>query len=222
MESSISSTPARGFAAKTGGTERVRAALTTRNSESSGWDSFSFFVGWVDCWLWRLSFRFEGMVVRDKVKKRDWSRVPHFQVRTHSSSPSPAPHHGRHLRLYSYCSILTCSPSRRQKPLCKYSSQAPGYWARLSSKLADRPSKVRVPHISAQPPNLIFYTDAKASPAGAMGNDASGIGNANTGSPTDQLTRSHRMTVDEANLILNAKKGDSIEQIFKVRIINFS
>jgi import inner membrane translocase subunit TIM16 len=53
-----------------------------------------------------------------------------------------------------------------------------------------------------------------------MGNDASGVGHANTGSPTDQLTRSHRMTVDEASLILNAKKGDTMEQILKVRIIN--
>ncbi|KAF5322752.1 hypothetical protein D9619_001826 [Psilocybe cf. subviscida] len=57
--------------------------------------------------------------------------------------------------------------------------------------------------------------NAKASPAGAMGNDASGVGHANTGSPTDQLTRSHRMTVDEASLILNAKKGDTMEQILK-------
>lgn len=130
----------------------------------------------------------------------------------------PSPHHGITLRLYMSHSTLTRSFSRRQKPSCRYSSQAPGFWARLSSKLVDRPSKVRVPHIFTRPRILILHVDAKASPAGAMGNDASGVGHANTGSPTDQLTRSHRMTVDEASLILNAKKGDTMEQILKVRL----
>jgi len=50
-----------------------------------------------------------------------------------------------------------------------------------------------------------------------MGNDAAGVGHANSGSPTDQLTRRHRMTLDEAQLILNVKKGDEIEKILKVR-----
>lgn len=51
-----------------------------------------------------------------------------------------------------------------------------------------------------------------------MGVDASGVGHANSGSPTDQLTRHHRMTLDEAQLILNVKKGDEIEKILKVHI----
>jgi import inner membrane translocase subunit TIM16 len=58
--------------------------------------------------------------------------------------------------------------------------------------------------------------NAKNSPAAAaMGNDAAGVGHANSGSPTDQLTRRHRMTLDEAQLILNVKKGDEIEKILK-------
>lgn len=48
-----------------------------------------------------------------------------------------------------------------------------------------------------------------------MGGDAAGVGNANTGSMTDQLTRQYRMTLDEANLILNVKREDSMEQILK-------
>lgn len=51
-----------------------------------------------------------------------------------------------------------------------------------------------------------------------MGTDAAGVGHANSGSPTDQLTRHHRMTLDEAQLILNVKKGDEIEKILKVHI----
>ena len=34
---------------------------------------------------------------------------------------------------------------------------------------------------------------------------------------TDKLTREHRMTLDEAHLILNMKRGDSMEQILQVR-----
>ena len=49
-----------------------------------------------------------------------------------------------------------------------------------------------------------------------MGGDAAGVSNANTGSATDQLTRHHRMTLDEAQLILNIKRGDTLEQTLKV------
>jgi hypothetical protein len=58
--------------------------------------------------------------------------------------------------------------------------------------------------------------DAKHSPQGALSSDVTGVGNANTGSLTDQLTRQHRMTIDEANLILNVKREDSMEQILRV------
>lgn len=33
---------------------------------------------------------------------------------------------------------------------------------------------------------------------------------------TDKLTREHRMTVDEAHLILNTKRTESLEQILQV------
>jgi len=61
IESSISSTPARGLAEKTGGTASVAAALTTRNSESWTLDSLSLFAGVgfnVD------SFRFRLVIVK--------------------------------------------------------------------------------------------------------------------------------------------------------------
>lgn len=58
--------------------------------------------------------------------------------------------------------------------------------------------------------------DAKHSPQGALASDVTGVGNASTGSITDQLTRQHRMTIDEANLILNVKREDTMEQILKV------
>ncbi|KAF8161046.1 Pam16-domain-containing protein [Crassisporium funariophilum] len=57
--------------------------------------------------------------------------------------------------------------------------------------------------------------NAKHSPQGVMGHDAAGVGHATSGSPTDQLTRQHRMTLDEAQLILNVKRGETMEQIMK-------
>lgn len=58
--------------------------------------------------------------------------------------------------------------------------------------------------------------DAKHSPQGALGGDVAGVGNATSGSMTDQLTRQHRMTLDEAHLILNVKRGEELEVILKV------
>ena len=60
-------------------------------------------------------------------------------------------------------------------------------------------------------------TDAKYRPPGAGGTDVAGVGNATSGSLTDRLTREHRMTADEARLILNVKKDDPIERIVQVR-----
>ncbi|KIY74281.1 hypothetical protein CYLTODRAFT_340455, partial [Cylindrobasidium torrendii FP15055 ss-10] len=45
--------------------------------------------------------------------------------------------------------------------------------------------------------------------------DVAGVGNARSGSITDQLTRQHRMTVDEASLILNTKKDANLEAVMK-------
>ena len=52
-----------------------------------------------------------------------------------------------------------------------------------------------------------------------MGSDVAGVGNATTGSVTDKLTREHRMTLDEAHLILNAKREDSLEHILRVCLV---
>ncbi|KAJ6475288.1 hypothetical protein C8R47DRAFT_1142926 [Mycena vitilis] len=57
--------------------------------------------------------------------------------------------------------------------------------------------------------------NAKASPQGVLGNDVAGVGNASSASRTDQLTRHHRMTLDEAHLILNTKTGEQMEKIMQ-------
>lgn len=61
-----------------------------------------------------------------------------------------------------------------------------------------------------------MFADAKHRPQGAIG-EVEGVGNATTGSITDKLTREHRMTLDEAHLILNAKRGEAVERILQVR-----
>jgi hypothetical protein len=61
-----------------------------------------------------------------------------------------------------------------------------------------------------------LFADAKHRPQGAIG-EVEGVGNATTGSVTDKLTREHRMTLDEAHLILNAKRGEAVERILQVR-----
>lgn len=60
--------------------------------------------------------------------------------------------------------------------------------------------------------------DVKSTPEGAIAGDAAGVGNATSGSVTDQLTRQHRMTLDEAQLILNVKKDTPLEQVLKVYV----
>ncbi|KAI9571107.1 hypothetical protein HD554DRAFT_2169498 [Boletus coccyginus] len=49
----------------------------------------------------------------------------------------------------------------------------------------------------------------------ALSSDVGGIRNATSGSATDKLTREHRMTLDEAHLILNVKRGEVMENITK-------
>lgn len=66
--------------------------------------------------------------------------------------------------------------------------------------------------------------DAKHTPQGAIGSDIAGVRNATSGSLTDKLTREHRMTLDEAHLILNLKQGETLENVLKVnshRCVNF-
>ena len=65
--------------------------------------------------------------------------------------------------------------------------------------------------------------DAKHRPEGAIGgSDIAGIRNATSGSLTDKLTREHRMTLDEAHLILNTKKEESLEKVLQVRCLVYT
>ncbi|KAI0072666.1 protein transporter [Panus rudis PR-1116 ss-1] len=57
--------------------------------------------------------------------------------------------------------------------------------------------------------------NAKYRPDAAAGGDVAGLRNATSGSITDKLTREHRMTLDEARLILNVKKEDPAEKILQ-------
>ena len=63
---------------------------------------------------------------------------------------------------------------------------------------------------------LKIEIDAQHRPQGGAAGDAAGVGNATSGSITDRLTREHRMTADEARLILNVKREDGLETILKV------
>ncbi|KAF8322299.1 protein transporter [Clavulina sp. PMI_390] len=57
--------------------------------------------------------------------------------------------------------------------------------------------------------------NAKYRPAEEQVGSAAGMANATSGSPTDMLTRQHRMTYDEALLILNLKRGESSAEKIK-------
>ena len=59
--------------------------------------------------------------------------------------------------------------------------------------------------------------DAKHRPEG-LGSDVVGMGNATSSSLTDKLTREHRLTLDEAHMILNTKKEDALEQVLAVSV----
>ena len=61
--------------------------------------------------------------------------------------------------------------------------------------------------------------DAQYRPQGSS-SSAAGIGDATSGSITDKLTRDHRMTLDEAQLILNIKQGDPLETVVQVRYLS--
>lgn len=63
--------------------------------------------------------------------------------------------------------------------------------------------------------------DARHTPQGAIGSDIAGVRNATSGSLTDKLTRDHRMTLDEAHLILNVKQGETLENVLKVNLYCF-
>jgi len=57
--------------------------------------------------------------------------------------------------------------------------------------------------------------NAQYRPSSGFGGDVAGVNTATTGSVTDVLTRQHRMTLDEAHLILNLKKGDPMPSVIQ-------
>ncbi|KAG8834715.1 hypothetical protein FRC17_007621 [Serendipita sp. 399] len=59
------------------------------------------------------------------------------------------------------------------------------------------------------------YKNAQHRPILASGGDAVGVQNATSMSITDKLTREHKMTADEARLILNIGKEEGIERMMK-------
>ena len=61
-----------------------------------------------------------------------------------------------------------------------------------------------------------LFADAKHRPA-ITSSDAVGVNNATSQSLTDRLTREHRMTVDEARMILNVRPQDSVDIMAQVR-----
>lgn len=66
--------------------------------------------------------------------------------------------------------------------------------------------------------SFLLITDAKAAPISAVGGDVAGVRHANSDSSTDKLTREHRMTLDEAHLILNTKPESTLESVKNVCI----
>ncbi|PVG02500.1 hypothetical protein CPB86DRAFT_751208 [Serendipita vermifera] len=59
------------------------------------------------------------------------------------------------------------------------------------------------------------YRNAQHRPVLAGGSEAAGVQNATSMSLTDKLTREHKMTADEARLILNIGKHDGVEHMMK-------
>lgn len=67
---------------------------------------------------------------------------------------------------------------------------------------------------------MLILIDAKHTPQGGIASDVTGVRNAVTQSGTDKLTREHRMTLDEAHLILNVKRGGVMEAVLKVSLLD--
>lgn len=120
---------------------------------------------------------------------------------------------------FPYQLILHIFCSLHQEPSYKLSFSELKFLGRHSSPLASRLPKV----CSSYHFDIEYLTDgidAQARPQAALQNEAAGVGNATSGSLTDKLTREHRMTVDEARLILNLKKEDPLEHTLRVRPIS--
>jgi len=107
--------------------------------------------------------------------------------------------------------IPVCSKSHYPDP---YHGDPDIWQGVVCSRNAGR-KKYPAPDFVRDKATYISRIDAKHRPEG-LGSDVVGMGKATSGSLTDKLTREHRLTLDEAHLILNAKKEDSLEEILAV------
>ena len=112
-------------------------------------------------------------------------------------------------RLIGYASV--CSKGHNPDP---YHGDPDIWQGAVCCRNAGR-KKYRVLDFVCDEDAYVTCIDAKHRPDG-LGSDVVGMGKATSGSLTDKLTREHRLTLDEAHLILNAKKEDSLEQILAV------
>jgi hypothetical protein len=145
---------------------------------------------------------------------------------THLRAHSSEAQHGMCRVSYLWRTQHMISPfsSPLQKLLSKSSSRGLKYLERHYWRPPDKPQKVCL-HSGLISRGCCYwmangpfvFTDAKHRPHGAIGSEVEGVGNATTGSVTDKLTREHRMTLDEAHLILNTKREEAVEQILQVR-----
>ena len=93
----------------------------------------------------------------------------------------------------------------------------PDIWQGVICRRSAGRKKYGVPSFTCDKAAYASCVDAKHRPEG-LGSDVTGVGKATSGSLTDKLTREHRLTLDEAHLILNAKKEDPMEQILAVSV----
>ena len=88
-------------------------------------------------------------------------------------------------------------------------------WQGIVCRWSAGRKKYRVPDFVREETTDALCIDAKHQPE-ALGSDVVGMGKATSGSLTDKLTREHRLTLDEAHMILNTKKEDPFEQVLVV------
>ena len=107
--------------------------------------------------------------------------------------------------------IPVCSESHNPDPR----HGVPDIWQGIVCRRGAGRKKYVAPDFVCNDVTYVPCVDAKNRPE-ALGSDVVGVGKATSGSLTDKLTREHRLTLDEAHLILNTKKEDSMEQILSV------
>lgn len=114
-------------------------------------------------------------------------------------------------RLTEYTPV--CSKGRHPDPHYGDSD----FWQGIVCRRSAGRKKYRAPDFVRDETTDVPCIDAKQRPE-ALGSDVVGVGKATSGSLTDKLTREHRLTLDEAHMILNAKKEDPLEQILAVSV----